>query len=112
MHARVQAVLKRSGHSSISIFIINQHFFELPKRTYRSDGKMYHIINLNYLRDVQNLYQDKGSMDMTLNEYILSNSACWNEKYQTLFFVVTKEKFTGRHRLKLNCLFVPNTNPF
>ena len=112
MHARVKAVLKRSGHSSISLFIFSQDFFEPPKRTYRTDGQMYHIMKLNYLRDVQNLYQDKGSMDLTLNEFKLSKSACWNEKYQPLFFVVTKEKFNGQHRLKLNCLFLPNTNPF
>ena len=78
---RVQAMFKRSRHKNLSIFIISQNDFELPKRTIRANGNVYHIFKPNKFREVQNLYQDEASMDMTLNEFKYLTSTCWNEKY-------------------------------
>ena len=64
---RVQAMFKRSRHNNLSIFIISQDYYELRKKTIRCNGNSYHIFKANNFRDVQNLYQDKASMDMTLN---------------------------------------------
>ena len=51
-------------------------------------------------------------MIMTLSEFKLLTSTCWNEKYQPLSIDMTKDKFCGRYRLGLNSIFVPDTNPF
>ena len=40
---RVQAMFKRSIHNNLSIFIISQDYYELPKRTIRANGNIYHI---------------------------------------------------------------------
>ena len=64
---KIQAMFKRGRHNNLSIFIISQDYYELPKRTIRANGNIYHIFKPNIYRDVQNLYQDKASMDMTLN---------------------------------------------
>ena len=64
---RVQAMFKRSRHNNLSIFITGQGYYELPKRTMRANGNVYHIFKPNNFRDVQNLYQDKASIDMTLD---------------------------------------------
>ena len=109
---KIQAMFKRGRHNNLSIFIISQDFYELPKRTIRANGNIYHIFKPNNFRDVQNLYQDKASMDMTLNEFKLLTSTCWNEKYQPLTIDMTKDKFTGRYRINLNSIFVPNSSPF
>ena len=66
---RVKAVFKRSRHNNLSIFIISQDYYELPKRTIRANGNIYHIFKPKNFRDVLNLYQDKSSMDITLNEF-------------------------------------------
>ena len=66
----------------------------------------------NNFRDVLNIYQDKISMDMTLNEFKLLTSTCWSEKYQPLIIDMTKDKNQGRSRLGLNSIFVPNSSPF
>ena len=72
-----------------------------------------YIIYLNRtISDVRNIYQDKASMDMHLNEFKLLTSTCWNEKYQPLTIDMTKDKYTGRYRLGLNSIFVPNSSPF
>ena len=109
---RVQALFKRSRYNNLSIFIISQDYYELPKRTVRANGNIYHIIKPNNFRDVLNLYHDKIFMDMTLNEFKLLTSTCWNEKYQPLTIDMTKDKFCGRYRLGLNSIFVPNSSPF
>ena len=51
-------------------------------------------------------------MDMNLNQFKLSISTCWNEKYQPLTVDMTEDKYTGLYRLGLNNLFVPDKKPF
>ena len=109
---RVQAMFKRSRHNNLSIFIISQDYYELSKKTIRCNGNIYHIFKPNNFLDVRNIYQDKASMDMTLNEFKFLTSTCWNEKYQPLTNDMTKETYTGRYRLGLNSIFVPNSSPF
>ena len=81
---RVQAMFKRSRHNNLSIFIISQDYYEIPKKAIRANGNIYHIFKPNNFLDVRNIYQDKASMDMTLDEFKYLTSACWNEKYQPL----------------------------
>ena len=109
---RVQAMFKRSGHNNLSIFIISQDYYELSKKTIRCNGNIYHIFKPNNFRDVINLYQDKASMDMTLNEFKLLKSTCWNKNYQPLTIDMTKDRYQGRYRLGLNNIFVPDSSPF
>ena len=110
--ARVQVMFKRSRHNNLSIFIISQDYYELSKKTIRCNGNIYHIFKPNNFLDVRNICQDKASMDMTLNEFKLLTSTCWNEKYQPLTIDITKDKFCGRYRLEVNSIFVPNSSPF
>ena len=90
--ARIQAKFKQSRHKHLSIFIISQDYYEIPKRTIRDNGNIYHIFKPNNFRDVQNLYQDKASMDMTLNEFKFLTNTCLNEKYKPLNVDMTKDK--------------------
>ena len=109
---RVQAMFKRSRHNNLSIFIISQDYYELPKKTIRANGKIYHILKPNNFLDVRNIYQDKVSIDMTLDEFKYLTSTCWNEKYQPTTIDMTKDCFQGRYRLGLNSVFVPDSSPF
>ena len=74
-------MFKRGRRKVLSIFIISQDYYELPKRTIRANGNVYHLFKPNNFREVQNLYQDKASMDMSLNEFKYLFSTRWNEKY-------------------------------
>ena len=77
---KIQAMFKRGRHNNLSIFIISQDYYELPKRTIRANGNIYHIFKPNKFRDVPTLYQGKASVDMTINEPKLLTSTCWSEK--------------------------------
>ena len=98
---RVQAIFKRSRHSQLILIIITQEYYELSKKTIRGNGNTFHIFKLNNFRDVLNLCQDKASMDMNLNEFILLTSICWNKNYQQLTIVMTKDKYTGRFSIRI-----------
>ena len=109
---KIQAMFKRGRHNNLSIFIISQDYYELPKRTIRANGNIFHLFKPNNYLDVRNIFQDKASVDMTLNEFKYLTSTCWNEQYQPLTIDMTKDKYTGRYRLGLNSIFVPDTTPF
>ena len=109
---KIPAMFKRGRHNNLSLFIISQDFYEIPKRTIRANGNIYHLFELNNLLDVRNIHQDKASMDMTLDEFKYLTSTCWKEKYQPLTVDMTKVKYTGRYRLGLNPIFVPDSCPF
>ena len=51
-------------------------------------------------------------MNMTLNKIELKTSTCWNEKYQPLTIDMIRKEYTGRYRLGLSSLFVPDKNLF
>ena len=105
-------MFKISRHNNLSIFIISQDYYEHPRRTIRANGTNYHIFKPNSFRDVMNIYQDKSSMDMTLNEFKCLTSICWNEKYQPLTIEMTKNRYQGSYRLGLIKIFVPDSSPF
>ena len=86
---RFQAMFKRSRHNNLSIFIKGQNYYELSKKTIRCNGNIYHIFKPNSYRDVQKLYLDKASMDMTLNQFKHLTSTCWNKKYEPLTIDMT-----------------------
>ena len=108
---RVKAMFKRSCHNMLSFFIISRSYYELPKRTIRANGNIYHIIKPNSFRGKLDVYQDQSSMNVTLNEFKFLTSTCWNGKYQPLTIDMTTDKYTGRYRLGLNSIFVPDKSP-
>ena len=109
---RVQALFMRSRQKNISIFLISQDYYELPKCTIRANGKIYHIFKPNNFRDVQKLYKDEASMAMSINEFKILTSTCWNEKYQPLTLDMTRNRYQSCYRLGLNSIFFPDSSPF
>ena len=89
---RIKASFTRSRPNNLSIFIISQDYYELPKRTIRANRNICQNFKPNNFRDVQNLYQDKASMDMTLNEFKFLTSTGWDKKDQTLTIDMTRDK--------------------
>ena len=107
---RVQTLFKRYRHNNLSILIISQEYYELPKKTTRAYGNIYHIFKPNNFLDVRNIYQDKASMDMTLDEVKHLTSTSWNEKYIPLTIDKSKNACDGRYRLGLKSIFIPDTS--
>ena len=64
-----------SRHNIFLVFVISQGYHELRQETIRANEIIYHIFTPNDFKDVQNLYQDKTSMDLTLNEFKLTTAS-------------------------------------
>ena len=105
-------MLKRGRYNNLSIFIISQDNYEVPKRTIRTNGNVYHRFKPNHFLDVRNIYQDKASTDMTLDEFKYLTSTCWSEKKLLLTIDMTRDAYDGRYRLGLNSIFIPHSTPF
>ena len=108
---RVQAMFKRSRHNNLCIFIFSQGYYELPRKTILANENIYHIFKPNSFLDDRNIYQDKTSMNKTVDEFKYLTSTCWKEQYEPLTIDMTKDKYTGRYRLGSNSIFVPNSSP-
>ena len=79
----------------------------------RANKKTYHIFKPNRFRDVQNLHQDKASMDKKLDELKLLTSTWWNGKKQPLTIDMTNAKYNVWYRLVTNySFFVQDSSPF
>ena len=110
--SRVQALFKRSRHANISVFIISQDYYELPKCTIRTNCNIFHLFKRNNIRDVKNLFQDKASMDMKCKEFKELGFTCWETKHQPLTIDMSKDIHQGKSRLGLVSIFIPDSNPF
>ena len=77
--SRAPARCKRPRHENLSIFIIRQDYYELPKRTMRANGSIYHIFKTFNLRVFQNLYQGTATFDMSLQEFKNVITICWED---------------------------------
>ena len=89
----IRSMFKRGCFDKLSVLIRSQDYYELPKRTIRANGNIYHIFKPNNFRNVQNLYQDKASTDMTLNKFKFLKSTCWNEKYKPSTIDKAKDRY-------------------
>ena len=109
---REKALFKRSRHNNISVFIISQDYYELPKRTIRANSNIFHLFKPNNYKDVQNLFQDKASMDMTIDEFKILGSICWQNKYHPLTIHMSKDICEGNYRKNLDEIYDPISDPF
>ena len=91
--------------------MFSQDYYELTKRTIGANGNIYQTSKPNNFRDVHNLYRDKAIMDITLKRCKLFTFTPWNEQYQPHIFDMKKDQCTGRYRVGLNVLLVPDSNP-
>ena len=108
----VKAMFKRFRQIILSIFIIRQDIYEIPQRTNRANGNICHTFQPDNFRAVQNLYQDKASMGMSLDEFKYLTNTCGNENYQPLTIDNTKNKYTAPYRLGRNRLILPDSSTF
>ena len=104
--------VKQSRPANLSKFIISPDYYELPKRTIRANENIYHIFKPNNFRDLQNLYEDRASTNMTLKDVNHLTSTLRNEKYQPLTIDMTKDRYQGRYRFGLRSIVVPVSSLF
>ena len=72
-------MFKRSRQNTSSVFLISQEYYEIPKRTIKAKENIYHNFKPNSYRGFQNRFQDKSSMDLTLENFKDLTCISWDK---------------------------------
>ena len=59
---KIQAMFKRGRHNNLYIYIISQDYYDIPKKTMRANGIIFHVFKPNNFLDVRNIYQGRASI--------------------------------------------------
>ena len=109
---RVQMLFSRGRHNNLSLFVISQGFYSLPKDTIRENSSIIHHFITNNYCNVECLHRQLASTDMVIKEFKKFCSDVWNKNYNFIAIDLTKNKFNGKYRKNLDTIFLPHTNGF
>ena len=96
----------RGRHSNVDCFYLAQNYFQLPRRTIRTNSNFICIFPQN-LRDMNNLHFDHVGDDMTKEEFRKFCRKCWEKPHGFAVIDLTSEKETGKYREGFDNFFIP-----
>ena len=94
----------RGRHSNVDCFYLSQNYFKLPRQTIRENANFICL----FPQDTKNLnpiYQDHVSMDMSYDEFKKLCNQCWKKPYG--FVVLDLSSDNGKYRYKLDTFYFP-----
>ena len=86
----------RGRHNNLDIYYLSQSYFDLPKRTIRSNSNNINLFNQT-LKDIEHIYRDVAGNDMNYDEF---NELCrksWEEDYNYLCIDRSKKGDQGKY---------------
>ena len=95
----------RGRHSNVDCFYLTQNYFQLPRRTIRTNSNFICIFPQN-LRDMNNLHFDHVGDDMTKEEFRKFCRKCWEKPHGFAVIDLTSEKETGKYREGFDNFFI------
>ena len=96
----------RGRHSNVDCFYLAQNYFQLPRRTIRTNSNFICIFPQN-LRDMNNLHFDHVGDDMTKEEFRKFCKKCWEKPHGFAVIDLTSKKDTGKYREGFDNFFIP-----
>ena len=90
--SRVQAMFKMSRLVSLSFFIISQDYYELPKRTIRANGNIYHLFQIEHMLIVmdQSTHKEHFSQQLQTKIKQLKTAVTFLNGFNGIFNVIDK----------------------
>ena len=106
----------RWRHSNLDIYYLSQSYFDLPKRTIRSDSNKIILFNQT-LKDIEDIYRDLASYDMNYDEFKELCRKSWDEDYNYLCIDRSKKRGQGKFCIcneskRTYIKATPQTQPF
>ena len=95
----------RGRHSNVDCFYLAQNYFELPRRTIRTNSNFICLFPQD-LRDLNNLHSDHVGDDMTKEEFRKFCKKCWEKPHGFAVIDLTSEKETGKYREGFDNFFI------
>ena len=103
---KVQMLFKRGRHNFVSVFIVSQGFYELPKETIRENSNLIHHFITNNYCNVEHIHRQLCSTDMKIGEFKNFCHDTWLKDYNFITIDLTKNKNNGEYRKNLYTLFL------
>ena len=97
-NSQIDEFFTRGRHEGLDVYYISQSYFALPRQSIRNNSDRL-ILFKQTLRDVQSMYYDIGAYDMKYDEFKEMCHKAWDERYNYLCIVMTKNKNGGKYRI-------------
>ena len=95
----------RGRHSNVDCFYLAQNYFELPRRTIRTNSNFICIFPQD-TRDLNNIHFDHVGDEMPKEEFKKFCSKCWEKPYGFAVIDPTSKKETGKYREGFDNFFI------
>ena len=96
----------RGRHSNVDCFYLAQNYFELPRRTIRTNSNFICIFPQD-TRDLNNIHFDHVGGEMTKEECRKFCNKCWEKLHGFAVIDPTSKKETGKYREGFDNFFIP-----
>ena len=101
---KCEAYYTRGRHSIVDCFYLAQNYFKLPRQTIRENANFICLCRQD-LKNVNHVYNDHVSSDMTKEEFRNVCKIAWEKPYG---FNLTSNKDNGKYRIGLDTFYIPN----
>lgn len=96
----------RGRHSNVDCFYLAQNYFKLPRQTIRENANFICLFKQD-LKNINHVYQDHASDDMTPKEFRDLCKNAWEKKFGFVVIDLSSNKFNGRYRCGFDQFFIP-----
>ena len=106
----------RGRHNNLDISYLSQSYFDLPKRTIRSNSNKIILFNQT-LKDIEHIYRDVAGYDMNYDDFKDLCRKSWEDEYNYLYIDRSKKRDQGKNCVcnesrKTYIEATPQTKPF
>lgn len=104
--SKVEDFYTRGRHNNCSSIYISQNYYKLPRQTIRTNANIL-ILFSQSKKDLQHIYEDYISKDMTWYEFKKYTDEVFSKDYN--YLVINKEHdiFKGRYLKNFNEIYIP-----
>ena len=104
---KCEAYYTRGRHSNVDCFYLAQNYFKLPRQTIRENANFICLFPQD-LKNINHIYSDHVSSDMTKDEFRTLCKKAWNEPHGFVIIDLTSKKDNGKYRVSLDTFYIPN----
>jgi len=104
---KCEAYYTRGRHSNVECFYLAQNYFKLPRQTIRENANFICLFPQD-LKNINYIYNDHVSIDMTKDEFRNLCKKAWNETHGFVVIDLASKKHNGKYRVSLDMFYIPN----
>ena len=104
---KCEAYYTKGRRSNVDRFYLAQNYFKLPRQTIRENANFICLFRQDLRKNVNHVYNDHVSSDMTKEEFRNVCKIAWEKPYGFVVIDLTSNKDNGKYRIGLDT-YIPN----